>query len=32
MHILYDFGIALVSIDGILHSNDGNEVHLRFKI
>ena len=32
IHILYDFGIALVSIDGIFHSNDGKAVHLRFKI
>ena len=32
IHILYDFGIALVSIDGIPHSKDGIEVHLRFKI
>ena len=29
IHILYDLGIALESIDGIFHSNEGKDVHLR---
>ena len=32
MHILYDLGIALVSIDGIFHSSDGKEVHSKFNM